>query len=257
MIAAPMLADFAIRLAFGLAASILLIPWRSVPLPFYRTQAYVILGLLVLAALNVASAGAQTSPLVVIVTAAISAYCSAVAWGLGLPNFGRAAAGIAVLAAGGWLAAASESAGHGLWAVNLFARVTSGFLLGATLTAMLLGHYYLTAPAMTVEPLKRIVSLTAWGLGARCAIASIALATAHAGSFGVGPLPSDSATRILLVVRWGMGFVAAGISIYLTWKTAEIRSTQSATGILYITMIFVCFGELTSLVLAAREGVSV
>ena len=50
MIAAPMLADFAIRLAFGLAVSTLMISWRIVPLPFFRTQAHVILGLLVLAA---------------------------------------------------------------------------------------------------------------------------------------------------------------------------------------------------------------
>jgi hypothetical protein len=52
-----------------------------------------------------------------------------------------------------------------------------------------------------------------------------------------------------------MGLLAAAIAAYLTWKTAEIRSTQSATGILYITMIFVLFGELTSLVLAGRDGI--
>jgi len=64
----------------------------------------------------------------------------------------------------------------------------------------------------------------------------------------------DSSALIFLAVRWGMGFVAAGVSTYLTWRTAQIRSTQSATGILYITMIFVLFGELTSLVLAGRDG---
>jgi hypothetical protein len=41
----------------------------------------------------------------------------------------------------------------------------------------------------------------------------------------------------------------------MSWKSAEIRSTQSATGILYIAMIFVLFGELMSLVLAGRHGV--
>ncbi len=55
--------------------------------------------------------------------------------------------------------------------------------------------------------------------------------------------------------RWGMGFLAAGIATYMTWKTAQIRSTQSATGILYIAMIFVLFGELMSLVLSGRLGV--
>jgi hypothetical protein len=51
-----------------------------------------------------------------------------------------------------------------------------------------------------------------------------------------------------------MGFLGTAISVYMTWKTAQIRSTQSATGILYITMIFVLFGELTSLILAVDGG---
>jgi hypothetical protein len=44
------------------------------------------------------------------------------------------------------------------------------------------------------------------------------------------------------------------VSVYLARRTAEIRSTQSATGILYITSIFVLFGELTSIV-SAGPGV--
>ena len=59
MITAPMLADFSIRLAFGLAVSLLLTSWRAVPLAFFRTQAQVILGLLVLAALDQARAGGR------------------------------------------------------------------------------------------------------------------------------------------------------------------------------------------------------
>ena len=39
---------------------------------------------------------------------------------------------------------------------------------------MLLGHYYLTAPAMSIEPLKRVVSLIAVALAARCLLAGIA-----------------------------------------------------------------------------------
>jgi len=255
MTAAPMLADFAIRMAFGLSAAILVIPWRAVPLPFFRTQAQVILGLLVLAALDQARAAGSSAALWVVLAGAISAYSSAVAWGLGLPRIGLRTAAVAVLATAGWLAAASGPAHSGLWSANAASRLTSGFLLGSTLTAMLLGHYYLTAPAMTIEPLKRVVALMAWGLGARCLLAAIGLWAANAGSLGEGAVPLHTNAAIFLAVRWGMGFVAAGISTYLTWKTVEIRSTQSATGILYIAMIFVLFGELTSLVLAAGGGV--
>ena len=45
------------------------------------------------------------------------------------------------------------------------------------------------------------------------------------------------------------------LATVLTWKTVEIRSTQSATGILYIGMTLVLFGELSALILARGAGV--
>ena len=56
MAVVPMLADFAARLAFGLCAAVFLVSWRSVPVPFFRTQLQVVLGLVVLAALDQARA---------------------------------------------------------------------------------------------------------------------------------------------------------------------------------------------------------
>ena len=53
----PMLADFAVRLACGLALLLLLAPWRIVPPAFFRTHSQVILGLLVLAALDLSHDG--------------------------------------------------------------------------------------------------------------------------------------------------------------------------------------------------------
>ena len=54
-------------------------------------------------------------------------------------------------------------------------------------------------------------------------------------------------------MRWGMGFAGPVVAAILAWKTVRIRSTQSATGILYVAMILVLFGELTALV-GARMG---
>ena len=51
-----------------------------------------------------------------------------------------------------------------------------------------------------------------------------------------------------------MGFAAPALATWMAWKTVAIRSTQSATGILYIDMTFVLFGELTSLILARGAG---
>jgi hypothetical protein len=255
MTPAPMLADFAVRLAFGLSFAAMLVSWRAVPLPFFRTQAQIILGLLVLAALDQARVSGTGAPFWTIVIGSVLAYVSSIAWGLGLPALGARTAGLTAIAAMLWLSAASRNPEGLVLTLNALSRAASGFLLGAVLCSMLLGHYYLTAPAMTVAPLKRTIALIAWGLAARSVLAGIGWAIAHAGLAGHFSSASDPDAMVLFFGRWGMGFVAAGIATYMTWKTAQIRSTQSATGILYITMIFVLFGELSSLVLSGRYGV--
>ena len=254
MTIAPMLADFTIRLAFGLAVSLLLTSSRAVPLGFFRTQALVILGLLVLAGLDLARAGGPTWALSALVAAAVIAYFAAIAWGVGLPRFGTAASALMALVTAAWLGAASQSVSAPFWIYNAGSRLSSGFLLGSTLTAMLLGHHYLTAPAMSIEPLKRVISLIAWALLARCLLAGSGIWAWETGTIGAGAFAEDSHTAMFLAARWGMGIVGSAIATFMTWKTAQIRSTQSATGILYIAMIFVLFGELTSMILAGASG---
>jgi hypothetical protein len=185
----------------------------------------------------------------------VLAYVSSIAWGLGLPILGIRSAAVSAAGALFWLVGASRSPDEWLLAVSALSRATSGFLLGAVLCSMLLGHYYLTAPAMTIAPLKRTISLIAGGLAARALLALIGWSISRGGLALVVSSPSDPNATVLLLARFGMGFLAAGIATYMTWKTAQIRSTQSATGILYIAMIFVLFGELMSLVLRERYGV--
>jgi hypothetical protein len=251
----PMLADFAVRLAFGLAISLVITSWRVVPLGFFRTQALVVLGLLVLAGLDQARAGGPPSALWALITAAVLAYLSAVTWGLGLPRFGIMTAVIVLLLTAAWLGGASQSQSPLFWVLSGASRLSSGFLLGSTLTAMLLGHHYLTAPAMSIEPLKRMIGLIALALAVRCALAGVGVWTSQQGSADLFASTVDTQAGMFLAARWGMGFVGTAIATYMTWKTAQIRSTQSATGILYIAMIFVLFGELTAMILASRAGV--
>ncbi len=252
---APMLADFAVRLALGLSIATVLVSWRTVPLPFFRTQQQITLGLLALAALDQARASGTGISFWIIVAGGVMAYVSSIAWGLGLPGVGEGTAATGAVAEILWLLTASRGAEGLLLLHNGASRVASGFLLGAVLCSMLLGHYYLTAPAMTIEPLKRTIALDRGGLAARAVLAGVGLALLFAGLAGQASWASDSGATVLFCGRWGMGFLATGIATYMTWKTAMIRSTQSATGILYIAMIFALFGELMSLVLSGRYGV--
>jgi hypothetical protein len=248
----PMLADFAVRLALGLAVLLLLVPWRVVPPAFFRTQGVVMLGLLVLAALALSQEQARGWPVTASAVGAALAFAVSVAWGLGLPYVAAPLTAVLAAVAGGVLVAAPPGAGGALDVLNAAGRLTSGCLMGATLTAMLLGHYYLTAPAMSIAPLRRAVQCMAWALGARALVAVLAwwawrqgMAGSHAG-----------VSSLFLAMRWGMGFGGPLLAWVLTWKTVAIRSTQSATGILYIAMMFVLFGELSALVLGRETGIA-
>ncbi|AGA27274.1 hypothetical protein [Singulisphaera acidiphila] len=240
----PLLADFAIRLACGLALLLLATPWRIVPPSFFRTHSQIILGLLVLAALDMSRAGVNV-PAGVVIGAAVLAYLATVTWGLGLPRLALPTTSVIVLATAGILVAVSRDARAEAWALTASGRLASAFLMGSTFTAMLLGHHYLTAPAMSISPLRRFVKCMAGGLGIRAFVAGLSLWFWLNGppgsnlSAGVSPL--------FLTIRWGMGFAGLALATVMTWKTVEIRSTQSATGILYIAVIFVLIGELTSL----------
>jgi hypothetical protein len=248
-----MLADFAIRLACGLALLLLIAPWRIVPPTFFRTHSQVILGLLVLAALDLSQDGAPGPVAAWVIAAAALAFVASLVWGLGLPRVAVPITALLVLIAGGVLVVVSRGGGGVLWALNAAGRLDSSFLMGATLTAMLLGHHYLTAPAMSIEPLKRFVRCMAWGLGTRVLLAALGWWVWHqgiAGSHGGGGV-----SPLFLAIRWGMGFAGPLLATVLTWKTVEIRSTQSATGILYIAMTLVLFGELSAMILTRSAGV--
>jgi len=250
------LADFAVRLVFGLSLALTVADWRETPLAFFRTNCQVILGLLVLAALAVSQNGAANPACWTLAGAAAAAYAATVAWGLGLVRIGRPALLLITAVAAGWLTAASRDADPGLWMFNSLSRWASGFVLGATLAAMLLGHHYLTAPTMSIEPLKRSIRFMGWGLVVRGALGlgGLLLAQGAAPALGIGVVTADS--WLFPVMRWGMGFAAPVLATAMAWKTVEIRSTQSATGILYAAMTLLLFGELSSLI-TARGGVPI
>src|SRR5271166_3052479 len=98
-----MLADCGVRLAFGLATLLLATSWRTVPLPFFRTHCQVILGLLVLAALDASRSAGLNPSLVILIPCALLAYTATVSWGLGLPRIALPATLLIALGTAFWL----------------------------------------------------------------------------------------------------------------------------------------------------------
>jgi hypothetical protein len=245
----PMPADFGVRLAFGLAAMLLISPWRVVPPAFFRTQCLVMLVALVASAL-VEGRGVPSGMFRITIAAGIASYLASVAWGLGVVKLGWpltllvAACSAFVLI---W-ASPTGTIGAGISPFDAASRLASALLLGSTLTAMLLGHHYLTAPAMSIDPLRRFVAAMGISLAVRTGLAAVALVS------WVGDASSSTAVGpMFLGMRWGMGVIGPALAAALAWKTLRIRSTQSATGILYVGMTLVLFGELAGMILG-RDG---
>jgi hypothetical protein len=245
----PMLADFAVRLACGLAILLLATRWRDVPPRFFRTHCLVILGLLALAALDLWRQGGGRSGALLVIASAVLAYFATVAWGLGLPRIALPVTFLIVLGTAAVLIGASRTSSPEAWALGAAGRLASAFLLGSTMTAMLLGHYYLTSPAMSIDPLRRFVLCIAWALGLRGLVSVVDM-----GLGGLDGQLTGTVDTLMLASRWGVGFVGVVVATFLAWRTVQIRSTQSATGILYIAMILVLFGELTALIRARDAG---
>lgn len=162
--------------------------------------------------------------------------------------------GITGLIAGSlWPAiAGTTTAGGGYTA--LVSHLLGGWLLGSVTVTWLLGHRYLTASEMTIDPLKRATQLMITAFGARWAflagmlvVAALASGDDQAES---GMLARLTADWLMASVRIGVGLVLPTVFAYMTWHCVKLRSTQSATGILFFMSVLVVVGELASRYLA-------
>ena len=242
----PLLADFVVRLAFGLALAMALTSPARVTSGYFRNHMYVLLGLNVMATL---AAFADQERLAVwpVFTAAVASYVGAVAWLYEKPWPGIfALVLIAVLElAASWFNHPPTSdltrLGTVLHAID---PITGGLLLGSTMAAMFLGHWYLNTPTMELAPLQRLIKLMAISLGLRVAASALGLiGLATSGEIASVNLP-------LLALRWLAGLVAMAAVIWMSWQTLKIPNTQSATGILYVGVILTFLGELVALLLS-------
>lgn len=245
-----LLAVFCLRLACGMLACLLLLPAALTHPRFYRTHFLIALGLSCLAALFLRDT-VSLGLLALLLGGVALCFAGSVLWSVeGAPG-GRLLTAITVLVlAGGLLslpATPSRESGPPGWLDD----ATSAALLGASMTAMLLGHSYLIAPGMSLRPLFLMLGTVALAVTARMVVDGVALWTWTAGHPAV-TLGYD--VLLWLPVRWVIGLLGPLALCGLAWQTARIRSTQSATGILYVVVIFCFLGELTGQLLGGAWG---
>lgn len=238
-----MLAVFALRLAAGMMACLLLLPPAALNPRFFRTHFLTALALAGVAFVAVRD-DASAVVLSLLGVAMALALVGSLVWGLeGAPG-GRTFIVLTTLALAGSLAWWEATRPDGPPpAAALVGDATSAALLGSALTAMLLGHSYLIAPTMSLAPLMRLLAALALAALARLGADAYALGC-WTGVHSLVSLKSSDAV-LWLPVRWLVGFLAPLGLDWMAWQTARIRSTQSATGILYVVVIFCFLGELT------------
>jgi hypothetical protein len=263
-------ATFCLRLAAGLLFMLPILSPAPIPPRFYRVHFLTALGLLVVAGFFIHE---QATPgfWAAYGVACLGCLIGSIVWHLDEAPGGRIAVYLTPVAlaacliyggillredgstpvqmvAGNSLTPLVERSGSPLRTLD---DLLGAFVLGSAMTAMLMGHSYLISPAMTIVPLIQLLAALGVSVLVRIGLAGFGLWewTSHHGA-------SNLETELLLwlPVRWGLGLIAPLVLGWMAWETARIRSTQSATGILY-GVVIVCFlGELTSQLLVVKTG---
>jgi hypothetical protein len=155
----------------------------------------------------------------------------------------------------------SADAGFGGQAMVVASFLSSAALLGGACTAMILGHWYLVIPSLRVSHLQSIVKLHMASTALRIAVVGAAVYVAIVTwQPELGPSFRHYILSVSGVFFWQrvlFGLAGSALLSYLTWETAKIQATQSATGILYVDFFFVVVGEVLAkyLLLATRVPV--
>lgn len=258
------LAQFLLRLAFGLAVGMGITSPRLVTSGYFRNHLFVTLGLTTLAVLVLASISPWAMGLAV--CAAVLSYVGSMVW-----LYDARRVGVWLL----WLVAACALAGALMIelespksvetasttilapeanstsilpvSLRLASVVASGLVLGFTIAAMLLGHWYLNVPGMELAPLRRLLVAMALAVGLQVLVGMIGMVLELRLD-----VPRSSMWGMLLALRW---FWLLGVIplIVMAWRTLDIPNTQSATGILYVGVIGVFIGELAAMLLSAES----
>jgi hypothetical protein len=140
--------------------------------------------------------------------------------------------------------------------INFF--FMSAMLLGISNFAMLLGHYYLVVPRLSEEPLIYCLWIFWAVIFIRITSSVVLILTGAAPYLEEGTVLGDGYMYnwLFISMRYLWGYGAPLILSFFTFRLCKLRSLQSATGVLYIIEFFVIVGELVSIYLMAKHGLS-
>lgn len=132
---------------------------------------------------------------------------------------------------------------RGLFAAN---AVAAAWLLGSVLAAMVTGHWYLVESEISLDPLKNSSKLYIISVAFRALVVAASLlffADAVRAISLLDVVLQFGPDSLFVIGRFAIGLILPFIFGLMIWNTVKIRSTQSATGILYATIVLILIGE--------------
>ncbi|HET6423724.1 MAG TPA: hypothetical protein VFG20_08585 [Planctomycetaceae bacterium] len=239
-----MLATFVMQLIAGISLMWTVMPRRQVTSGFFRIQMLLVLGLSVLVALvagrfNGDSALSGPVLMAVGISLTVIAFLGSILWTLERRVAGAICCFVINVIAMTTLVQLGLRAGGVLPMASLLA--TAG-VLGGTVTGMLLGHWYLTAPTMSIAPLS---SLTR----ALLVAVIVRLAVSAAGWWFHSEAIHGSLLWSWFALRWLAGIAAPLVLCGMTLRILRYRNTQAATGVLFAAVILSFIGEMSATLL--------
>ncbi len=116
--------------------------------------------------------------------------------------------------------------------------------VGAVLTGMLLGHWYLVQPSLSVAPLARINKLFLAAL-----VGQAGLVLINSGPWVANSLAVSEKWAAIYWLRVLVGIIFPILLAYATVQTCKIKAHMSSTGFLYVALACVLAGEIVSRVI--------
>jgi hypothetical protein len=122
-------------------------------------------------------------------------------------------------------------------------------LLGSVMLTMVFGHWYLVVPRLSIEPLQLLTKVLIGAIGIRIiSILATLIVLQIAQALPLGVVLKELIIRqgIFFWPRMIFGVVIPIVLAAMIWSTVRIQHTQAATGLLYLAVVALLFGEFFS-----------
>ena len=126
---------------------------------------------------------------------------------------------------------------------------------GGVFAAMILGHWYLVTPRISEQPLVLTTRLLSVAIALQLLLFLVWLAVGYPGQPPFAALTGPQALFVWL--RLIVGILFPLLLTWMAWKTAQTRSMESATGLLYIELALVLASTIVAAGLAFSVGLLV